>query len=68
VNPQRADQGMLNAMLAKAEQKLASARASLEAGYHDDAASRAYYAAFHAISAALAVKGLSYSSYGQAHP
>ena len=52
-------------MLTKAGQKMVSARMSLDAGHHDDAASRAYYAAFHALSAVLAARGLSYSSHGQ---
>ena len=52
-------------MLSKADQKLASARTSFHAGHHDDAASRAYYGAFHALSAVLAARGLAYSSHGQ---
>jgi uncharacterized protein (UPF0332 family) len=32
---------------------------------YDDAVSRAYYAVFHALSAALLSKGLSFSSHGQ---
>lgn len=52
-------------MLEKAREKLASARVSLDAGYFDDAVSRAYYAVFHAVSAALGAKGLAYSSHGQ---
>ena len=48
-----------------AERKLASARHSLAGGFYDDAASRAYYSAFHAISAALAAKGLAFSSHSQ---
>jgi uncharacterized protein (UPF0332 family) len=56
---------MLREMFAKAERKMVSARLSLEAGQYDDAASRAYYAVFHAVSAVLAERGLAYSSHGQ---
>ena len=59
------DPEIIGAMLEKAREKLASARVCLDAGYFDDAASRAYYAAFHAVSAALGAKGLAYSSHGQ---
>lgn len=52
-------------LLAKAEQKLASARHSLAGGFYDDAASRAYYAAFHAMSAVLASKGEVFFSHKQ---
>ncbi|MBI2440174.1 MAG: HEPN domain-containing protein [Lentisphaerae bacterium] len=52
-------------LLAKAEQKLASARHSLAGGFYDDAASRAYYAVFHAISAVLASNGEVFSSHKQ---
>ena len=37
----------------------------MELGYYGDAASRAYYAVFHAISAVLAKKGLTFSSHAQ---
>ena len=49
--------------MAKADEKLASAATSTAAGFHGDAASRACYAAFHAATAALAVRGLSFSSH-----
>lgn len=52
-------------LLAKAERKLASARHSLAGGFYDDAASRAYYAVFHAMSAVLASKGKAFSSHKQ---
>jgi hypothetical protein len=52
-------------MLRKARQKLAAATRALEAEDWDDASSRAYYAAFHAISAVLWKRGLTYSSHGQ---
>lgn len=56
---------VVQAMLDKAQAKLASAQVSFGAGFFDDASSRAYYAAFHAITAALGVRGLNYSSHGQ---
>jgi uncharacterized protein (UPF0332 family) len=56
---------VLVAILAKAKEKLAVARSDLENRFFDDAASRSYYAAFHAITAVLASKGLSFSSHGQ---
>ncbi len=52
-------------MLKKAHSKLTTARSNLAQGYFDDAASRAYYAAFHAISAVLLTKGLHFSSHAQ---
>ena len=52
-------------MLAKAQDKLSSARIMLENGRFDDTVSRSYYAVFHAISAALFSKSLSYSSHAQ---
>ena len=61
----RADPEILQDMLDKAGQKLASARTNLAAGQYDDAVSRAYYAVFHAVSAVLAQRGLAYSSHGQ---
>ena len=42
---------ILKAMLDKARQKLAAAQRAFDAGDWDDASSRAYYAAFHAVSA-----------------
>jgi len=55
----------LKAMLDKASEKCEIAQKIFEQGYFNDASSRAYYAAFHAVSAALASKGLSYSSHAQ---
>jgi uncharacterized protein (UPF0332 family) len=52
-------------LLAKASRMLDGARSAFDAGFYEDAVSRAYYAAFHAISATLAVKQLSFSSHGQ---
>ena len=53
------------ALLAKADSKLKTARIDFANGRYDDAVSRAYYAAFHAMSAALLAKGLAFSSHGQ---
>jgi uncharacterized protein (UPF0332 family) len=52
-------------MLRKARRKLAAATRALGAEDWDDASSRAYYAAFHAVSAVLWKRGLTYSSHGQ---
>jgi len=56
---------ILEAMLRKAGERLASARRDLEAGYYGDSASRAYYAAFHSVSAVLALHGRTFSSHAQ---
>ena len=56
---------VLSTMLRKAREKLASARKNLDSGFYGDVASRAYYAAFHAISAVLADRGLTFSSHAQ---
>jgi len=53
------------AQLAAATRKLEGAQSARDGGFYEDAVSRAYYAAFHAVTAALAAKGLSYSSHGQ---
>jgi uncharacterized protein (UPF0332 family) len=55
----------LRAMLKKAQQKLAAARKDMESGFFGDACSRAYYAAFHAVSAVPANNGLAFSSHSQ---
>jgi uncharacterized protein (UPF0332 family) len=52
-------------MLDKADEKLRAAKREFESAFYGEAASRAYYAAFHAIGAALAAKGLSFSSHAQ---
>ena len=52
-------------MLAKAEDKLKTARINFEHGQYDDSISRAYYAVFHAISAVLFSKSLAFSSHSQ---
>jgi len=49
----------------KAEKKLNSAKILLDHREWEDAASRAYYAAFHAISAVLRSKDLSFSSHSR---
>ena len=60
------DAEMLRGIMAKAEQKLSRAERDLADGFPDDAVSRAYYAAYHGITAVLATKGLSFSSHRQA--
>jgi uncharacterized protein (UPF0332 family) len=56
---------ILGRMLAKADQKLGVARRACDAGEWDEASSRAYYAAFHAVAAVLRQRGLTFSSHGQ---
>jgi uncharacterized protein (UPF0332 family) len=60
-----ADPTALEALWLKAETKLAGAQSAYSQGFFDDAVSRAYYAAFHAVTATLASSGLSFSSHGQ---
>ncbi len=62
----KASSDSLRAMLDKAQAKLAAAQRELQAGWPGEAASRAYYAVFHAIAAVLATRGLSFSSHAQA--
>ncbi len=52
-------------MMDQAEEKLRAARILLENGAWGDAASRAYYAAFHAVSAALLSREEAYSTHAQ---
>jgi uncharacterized protein (UPF0332 family) len=52
-------------LLAHARAKLEAARVLLNARASGDAASRAYYGAFHAVSAALLARGQAYSSHAQ---
>jgi hypothetical protein len=52
-------------MLGLAEEKLRAARLLLQGKAWGDASSRAYYAAFHAASAALLSRGLTYSSHAR---
>ena len=53
------------ALMAKARESLASAKADLEAGRLNGASSRAYYAMFHAARAALEMRGM--ATGGQRH-
>jgi uncharacterized protein (UPF0332 family) len=53
------------ALLAKARESLASAKADLQAGRLNGASSRAYYAMFQAARAALAMRGI--ATGGQRH-
>ena len=55
----------LKAMLKKAQEKLEVAKKDFESGYFGDSSSRAYYAVFHAISADLAERGLTFASHAQ---
>jgi uncharacterized protein (UPF0332 family) len=51
------------ANLARAEQSLLAARQLASGGYDDFAASRAYYAAFYAATAALLAEGVEFSKH-----
>ena len=55
----------LTGMMQKVRAKVRAANVLLESGSWSDAGSRAYYAVFHAISAALLSIGESYSSHAQ---
>lgn len=55
----------INAVLKKAAEKLRVANILIAASAWDDAASRAYYAAFHAISALHLSRGNAFSSHAQ---
>ena len=55
----------LTALLALADEKLRAAGLLIAGGAWGDASSRAYYAAFHAVSAALLSRGETYSRHGQ---
>ena len=55
----------LTALLTLADEKLRAARLLIAGGAWGDASSRAYYAAFHAVSAALLSRGETYSRHGQ---
>jgi uncharacterized protein (UPF0332 family) len=61
VNDQQQD--TIRRILTKARDKIKAASVMLESGMYDDAVSRAYYAVFYAISAALYSKGLSFSTH-----
>lgn len=55
----------LDALLALADEKLRAAHLLVEGGAWGDASSRAYYAAFHAVSVALLSRDKTYSRHGQ---
>lgn len=55
----------LTAILTLAEEKLRAAHLLIEGEAWGDASSRAYYAAFHAVSAALLSRNQTYSSHAQ---
>ena len=55
----------LRGMLDKAAEKLTRAEQDLSDGFPGEASSRTYYAVFHAITAVLATRGLSFSSHMQ---
>lgn len=55
----------LAAILAKAEDKLKTARLDFANGQYDDAVSRAYYAVYHMLTAVLFNRGQVFSSHGQ---
>lgn len=59
------DKEILKLMIEKAESKLEMANIALSNDQYDDAVSRSYYAVFHAISALLYTRGLSFSSHSQ---
>ena len=52
------------AHMERARQALEAARTLCGAGLFDDAASRAYYSAFHAASAVLLDRGLTFTKHG----
>lgn len=55
----------LAALLALSDEKLRAAQLLVAGGAWGDASSRAYYAAFHAVSAALLSRDETYSRHGQ---
>lgn len=59
------DACVIKAMLSKAREKFITARIDFDNARYDDSVSRAYYAAYHAISAVLLSRGLHFSSHGQ---
>lgn len=56
----------LEAMAGKARRSLRAARGHFETGDYDFACSKAYYAVFHMMQAALLTKGLGYSKHSGA--
>lgn len=59
-----AEDAEVQANLARARESLRAARSLTEDGFHDFAASRAYYAVFYAASAALMAEGLAFTKHG----
>jgi hypothetical protein len=59
------DQKNIREILAKAHEKLDSANVLFEHQQYDDAISRAYYAVFHAMTAALFFQDMVFSSHAQ---
>lgn len=59
------DKEIIQLMIAKAEEKLRSAKTNLHNEQYDDSASRSYYAVYHSICAVLTTKGLEFSSHSQ---
>ena len=55
----------IGAIIAKAEDKLKTARLDFSNGQYDDAVSRAYYAVYHMLTAVLFRHGQVYSSHAQ---
>ncbi|HCL57061.1 MAG TPA: DNA-binding protein [Spirochaetia bacterium] len=55
----------IQALLKKSDSKLFTAELEFENKRYDDSVSRSYYAVFHAISALLLSKNLTFSSHGQ---
>jgi uncharacterized protein (UPF0332 family) len=64
MNPEPALQEQLRSMLSKARRSLKAAQRHLTESDHDFAASRAYYAAFYAMEAALLTQGVTCSTHG----
>lgn len=56
---------IISSMILKAQEKMQSAKLLFANGIYDDSVSRAYYAAFHAVSAVLFLNGFSFSSHSQ---
>ena len=54
---------LIKGQIKKAEEKLAAAKSLREDGFQDDSISRAYYAMFHAGSAALLSEGITVESH-----
>lgn len=54
---------VLDCLIEKAKKRIESGRVMVERGFYDDAASRAYYAMFYAVSALLWTKELGSSKH-----